>query len=454
MNEVRKIENYLQITEANDTDDLQLFSEHELALLYTKRHEVDSLYCPQLGHWLHYAEGHWQEDSTLKAVDRVRAVCTDPDLLAPKKQLRQLQSARTVQSVEKLARADQRTVAVPEQFDADGWILNTPTGVIDLHTGASRRHRREDYCRKITAVDPGGDCPIWLQFIDRITDHDADLAGFLQRMTGYCLTGSTEEECLFFLFGSGANGKSRFLAAVTGMLNSYARTAPMETFTASNSDRHPTEVAGLQGARLVTAFETEEGRRWAESKIKALTGSDTVAARFMRQDFFQYCPQFKLVLAGNYKPSLRSVNEAARRRFHLIPFRVTIPEPERDKHLGAKLQHEWSGILQWAIEGCLQWQRAGLQPPAAVQNATNEYLLSEDRIGRFISECCQLGPRLYGKTKPLFAAYCRWSEENRERPLSSKEFNEELDRRDFTVQHTEYGNVRPGLALKDSDIDG
>ena len=147
----------------------------------------------------------------------------------------------------------------------------------------------------------------------------------MQRLAGYALTGRTSEHALAFLYGTGANGKTTFLNAITGCAGDYHRTAPIETFTASNSDRHPTDLAGLRGARLVTAIETEEGRRWAESKIKALTGGDQIAARFMRQDFFEYAPQFKLVIAGNHKPGLRTVDEAIRRRFHLVPFTVTIP---------------------------------------------------------------------------------------------------------------------------------
>lgn len=172
--------------------------------------------------------------------------------------------------------------------------------------------------------------------------------------------------------------------AATSCLGDYLQTAPIETFTVSNQDRHPTELARLRGARLVTAMETEEGRRWAESRIKALTGDDPVAARFMRQDFFEYRPQFKLDISGNHKPSLRSVDEAIRRRFNLIPFTVTIPEEERDPELGDKLKAELPGILAWAIQGCLIWQAEGLSPPKAVTEATEAYLQAEDSVSAWI----------------------------------------------------------------------
>ena len=162
----------------------------------------------------------------------------------------------------------------------------------------------------------------------------------MQRVFGYALSGDTSAHALFFLFGTGANGKSVTIDTVAGILNDYHRTAAIETFTASSVERHPTDLAGLRGARLVTAVETEEGRRWAESRIKTLTGGDKIAARFMRQDYFEFSPQFKLVIAGNHKPGLRSVDEAIRRRFHLIPFTVTIPPASRDPQLREKLKAE------------------------------------------------------------------------------------------------------------------
>jgi putative DNA primase/helicase len=166
----------------------------------------------------------------------------------------------------------------------------------------------------------------------------------------------------------------------------------------------------LRGARLVTAIETEEGRRWAESRIKALTGGDKISARFMRQDFFEYVPQFKLIIAGNHKPSLRSVDEAFRRRIHLIPFTVTIPPSERDLDLSEKLKAEWSGILQWMIEGCRQWQERGIDPPEAVRVATAAYLEAEDTFAAWIDECCERDPNAWERTQDLFASWKSWAE--------------------------------------------
>ena len=221
-------------------------------------------------------------------------------------------------------------------------------------------------------------CPRWRRFLDEVTAGDVELQAFLARVAGYGLTGSTREHALFFLYGTGANGKGTFLNTLTGILGDYAQIAGMDTFTESQTDRHPAELAVLRGARVVAAQETDEGRRWAESRIKALTGGDPITARFMRQDFFTYTPQFKLMIAGNHKPGLRNIDEAIRRRFHLLPFTVRIPPEQRDLQLFEALRQEWPAILGWAVRGCLEWQAEGLNPPAAVIEATAEYFDDED----------------------------------------------------------------------------
>src|SRR5262245_24756457 len=205
--------------------------------------------------------------------------------------------------------------------------------MLDLLTGATRPTVPEDYCMKITGckiAPPGTPCPLWLSFLDTVMAGDQELIDYLQRVCGYCMTGYIKEHALFFLYGTGANGKSVFINTLRGIFGSYHTTAPIETFTTTGIASHPTDLAGLMGARLVTAIETEEGRAWAESKLKAITGGDEISARFMRQDFFTFTPQFKLTIAGNHKPRLRSVDEAMRRRFHLIPFAVTLP-PEKTR---------------------------------------------------------------------------------------------------------------------------
>ena len=432
--------------------DAPAFSDEDLALRFAARHALDLRYVAAWGKWLRWADSHWQPDDTLFAFHLARAVCREAAAECNKQKIAAvIASAKTEAAVERLAKADRRLAATSEQWDADPWVLNTPGGVIDLRTGRARSHEPGDHLTKITAVSPGGDCTTWRAFLDRVTAGDRDLAAFMQRMFGYALTGDTSAHALFFLFGTGANGKSVAIDTVSGIMGDYHRTAAVETFTASHTERHPTELAGLRGARLVSAVETEEGRRWAESRIKALTGGDKIAARFMRQDFFEFTPQFKLVIAGNHKPGLRTVDEAIRRRFHLVPFTVTIPPRERDPALKDKLKAEWPGILKWMIEGCLDWQRDGLRPPKAVLDATAAYLDAEDATAAWIDECCIRDPNAWAPSSELFASWKAWADRQGEFAGSSKRFAQNLETRGFTSHRKKTGRGFQGLKIDRSD---
>ena len=290
--------------------------------------------------------------------------------------------------------------------------------------------------------------PPWKSFLWRITGGSEELIDYLQRILGYSLTGITREHALFFAYGTGANGKSVLISTVAGILAEYHKTAPIETFTASNSDRHPTELARLRGARLVTASETEEGRPWAEAKIKALTGGDNIAARFMRQDFFEFTPSFKLLIAGNHMPSLRSVDEAIRRRLHLIPFSVTIPSAERDPRLSEKLREEWPGILAWMIEGCRKWQETGLQVPEIVRSATKSYLDTEDAVGSWIDDCCDRDPQSTETSAALWASWSAWAKKEGEPEGSRKSFSLKLESKGFRSGRSNKSRFFWGLRIR------
>ena len=427
-------------------------SEEDLALRFSKQHRDDLRYTALWGRWSIWDGSRWKRDDTLEVRNLIRALCRQASSGSgdgkAKFQARKIASASTVAAIERLARADRCHAVAVDCWDADPWVLNTPAGIVDLRIGRLRPARQEDYCTKITAASPGGACPLWQEFLDRITARDIELQAFLQRMAGYALTGVTQEHALFFLYGPGANGKSVFIKTISGLMGEYARTAPIETFIASTNERHPTDLAGLMGARLVTASETEDGRRWAESKLKLLTGGDRISARFMRQDFFDFDPQFKLVIAGNHKPSLRSADEAMRRRLHLLPFTVTIPRAERDKKLTEKLRGEWDGILQWMIEGCLAWQRMSLNPPAVVAEATADYFAEEDALGRWIEERCVLGANHCGAVGQLFANWKQWCAQNDEDAGSSKQFSQNLEARGYTRQRAANARRFKGIALR------
>jgi putative DNA primase/helicase len=403
-------------------------TDEALALLFADRHAHELRYVAVWSRWLCYDGTHWTFDDTLHVFSRSRALCREVASKCNKASIaRSIASAKTVAAVVTLARADRRIAATVDQWDGDQWLLNTPAGVIDLQTGKLRPHRAEDHMTKITACGVDVGCPLWLTFLDRITDGDRELQSFLQRWCGYILTGSTREHALAFGYGVGANGKSVFTSTIIGILADYAVTAPIETFTVTGTEQHPTELARLRGARLVVSTETEEGRRWAESKIKMLTGGDRTAARFMRQDFFEYVPQFKLWIVGNHKPGLRSVNEAIRRRFLLIPFNVVIPPAERDKHLIDKLKAEWPGILSWMIAGTLQWQRMGLAPPPVVTDATAAYLESEDAISLWLDECTVADPNAWETNAALFGSWKAWCERTGEYTGTQRRFLQNLE---------------------------
>jgi putative DNA primase/helicase len=426
------------------------FSEEALALRFSRKYEDELRYVAGWGRWMCWDGTRWHEDDTLVVFDRCRAICRRASAEcgdAKERAAMKIAAAQTVAAIERLARADRRHAATVDQWDADPWLLNTPTGTVDLRTGETLKPCRHDYITRITAAGPGGDCPQWIKFLDRITGGDRELQSFLQRVVGYALTGSTRENALFFLYGSGANGKSVFLTTLAGLLGEYARTAPIEAFIASNNEHHPTDLAGLRGARLVTAVETEDGRRWAESKLKALTGGDRIAARFMRQDFFEFTPQFKLLIAGNHKPGLRTVDEAMRRRFNLVPFSTTIPPQERDAELSEKLRPEWGGILQWAVSGCLEWQREGLNAPAAVRDATAAYLANEDSVGRWFEEHCVADPRAWTSSSSLFSNWKAWCAQAGEKEGSQRKFSQDLETRGFVPQRNRTGRGFLGISL-------
>lgn len=415
--------------------------EDRLALAFAEKYASNLRYVAAWGQWFSWDGTRWVLYDTLHTFDRVRRLCRDISTKT---------SAQTVAAVERLARADRRLAATADQWDASPWLLNTPSGVVDLRAGQARPHCPDDYLIKITAVGPDASCsiPIWIKFLDRVTGRDVELSAFISRILGYGLTGETREHSMFFAYGSGANGKSVLTATAAGIMGDYHTTAPIETFVATSQERHPTDLAGLRGARLVTVTETEGGRRWAEAKIKTLTGGDRISARFMRQDFFEFMPQFKLWIAGNHKPHLRSVDEAIRRRFHLIPFTVTIPPAERDQLLAEKLKAEWPGILSWMIEGCAEWQREGLHPPRAVTSATEDYFESEDAVGAWIEDCCERRLDSWERTKTLYASWKEWAETAGEPIGTCKRFVQALESRGFCHQRRHEGRGIEGLSIK------
>lgn len=438
-------------TAASGAASLIPYSEDAIAAAFARRHSSDLRHVAAWGRWLAWDGVRWRVDDTLAAFDLARRACRHAAVGAEQtNRSTKLASAQTVVAIERLARSDRRLAATAAQWDADPWQLNTPGGIVDLRTGDVGPNRPDAFCSKVTAVAPdfGIECPCWEQFLQTVFDADHELIGYVQRVAGYALTGSTREHALFFAYGTGGNGKSVFLNTLAGILGDYAKTAPMSTFTAAATDAHPTDLAMLRGARLVTASETEEGRRWAEARIKALTGGDPIQARFMRQDFFEFVPQFKLLIAGNHRPGLRSIDEAMRRRFHLVPFTVTIPPERRDPDLQAKLKAEWPAILAWAISGCLEWQQGGLQPPGAVRHASEAYLESEDAVAAWLEEETEAEARSWERAGDLYASWRSWADRAGEHPGSQKRLAQALEGRGLIPERRSDGRGYRGVRLR------
>jgi putative DNA primase/helicase len=434
------------------TDNAPPFSEEAIALDLASRQAEALRFVSEWGKWFCWDGTCWREDKTRKVFSISRALCRETAATVNKpSESKKIASAKTRAAVVSLASEDLRLVATVDQWDTDPWLLNTPGGVVDLRTGKLREHRAEDYMTQQAAVAPGGDCPMWKKFMYEITGGDSLLQDYLQRVAGYSLTGTTHEQELFFLYGPGNNGKTVFIKILSGVLGDYHRGSSIETFTVSQVERHPTELAGLRGARLVTAAETEEGRRWAEARIKELTGGDKISARFMRQDFFEFYPQFKLLFSGNHMPTLRAVNKAITRRFNRILFGVIIPDERVNPHLADELlAQEGPGILAWFIEGCLAWQREGLNPPAAVTAATDEYLESQDVLGEWLEECCDVGGSYFATRDELFDSWKQWAQDRNEWVGSMKTFLPKLDDRGFKRDRFKGERGFRGLQLKPS----
>jgi len=388
-------------------------TEDGIALAFAAEFQDDLRFDHHSGHWHQWDGVRWRKEETRLAFDWARTTCRTlaQSVKADGKLAAILGRASTAGAVERFAQADRAVAVTSEIWDRDPFLLGTPGGTVDLRTGGLNPAKQSDLITKICAVIPAEtpDCPLWLKFLEEVTRGDREMVRFIRQWLGYTLTGDTREHALLFVFGPGGNGKSVLLNTVSGILGDYCRVAAMETFTASNSDRHPTDLAMLQGARMVCASETEEGRAWAESRIKQLTGGDRIAARFMRQDFFEFQPQFKLTIIGNNKPVLRNVDEAARRRINMLPFVHKPPVP--DKALEQKLRAEWPAILRWMIEGCMIWQKTGLAPPQAVIDATNKYLESEDAIASWIADRCECKASYQDTSAKLFASWKSWAEQ-------------------------------------------
>ncbi len=423
----------------------QPFSDDALARSFSDTHTGRLVFVPSWSRWLCWEKHRWVFDDTLAVFDRVRTLCREKATQIEGSNGKRVASAQTIAAVERLARSDPRHARRPDDFDADAWALNTPDGVVDLKTGKLRHHGDGEMLTKVAGAIPGGDCPRWRRFLAEITKDDADLISYIQKWVGYSLTGDTREQALIFVCGPGGNGKSVLLNTVAAILGDYAKTAMADVFTANRSEQHPTHVASLLGARMVNVTETEEGHAWAESRIKSLTGGDKISARFMRGDPFEFQPQFKLWIAGNHRPVLNNPDPAMRRRLHLVPLTFVPKQP--DQQLQATLRAELPGILAWAVEGCLAWQREGLVMPAIVRATVEDYFAEQDTLSAWLAKRCDVSPDATTPSRALFEDWRRYAATRGEAQRTEKWFSEGLQRH-YPKKRTNAGVVFVGVLLK------
>lgn len=311
-----------------------------------------------------------------------------------------------------------------EHLDNEPYLFKCANGTVHLQTGELIPDEKKHLITKLSPVEylPDVKAPTWERFLNDIFDGDTDVISFVQRASGYSLTGETKEQCFFFNYGTGANGKSTFLNTILSIVGDYGRQTDPDLLVVKGDSTHPTGLTDLQGIRFASSIEVEEGRRFAEVIIKQLTGGDTITARKMHQDFFSFRPTHKIWLAANHKPNIRGTDHAIWRRVRLIPFEVTFAAEEQDHDLPEKLKTEYPGILRWLVEGAVAWYANGLQPPGRVIEATGEYRKEMDTLANFVSAKCILNPVASTTQSELYACYKKWAEEVGEYCFSSKMF--------------------------------
>jgi P4 family phage/plasmid primase-like protien len=405
---------------------------------FIAQHGANVRYCYAWSRWLAWSGLRWERDESGRihrlAKETVRGIYQEAAAAPAEDRRKDLakHAARSeaeakIRAMLELAKSE--VPISPDELDAAPWLLNVPNGTLDLRTGELREHRREDLLTKMAGAGyhPGAEAPLWTATLERVLPSPA-LRTFFKKLCGYAITGDVSEHILAVLYGTGANGKSTSLNALLEAAGDYGMQSAPDLLVAKKG-AHPTEVADLFGKRLVASIEVEDGRRLAESLVKQLTGGDKVRARRMRQDFWQFDPTHKVFMAVNHKPEVRGTDTAIWRRIRLIPFTETIPPGEQDKKLPEKLRGELSGILAWAVEGCLEWQREGLQAPEEVRKATGQYRSEMDVIGVFLQDECEIGPNYREPFTTVYKRYEEWCEEGGERAETRRKFNARLKER-------------------------
>jgi putative DNA primase/helicase len=430
----------------------------------TARRFVDSYgqrfrYFADARRWLVYDHGVWTEDpdrisaraaAEQVARDMLRQAAAEPDTDRAKALAQDARRTMTARKLDAMLDVSEPHLAVrADDLDADPWLLNVANGVVDLRTGDLLDHNPKYLLTRQAraAFDQDATAPTWRTFLAKV---QPDLRAFLARLSGLALVGHQREHLLPIAYGTGSNGKSTFYGALGRALGSYAGKIDVSVLVGRGSDRTNAtpELMALRGLRLVVADEPEAGARLREAQIKAMTGGDKIVARPLYGDPIEFDPSHLLTLVTNHRPEVSGSDEGIWRRLLLIPWSVEIPKDERDLDLPAKLAAELDGVLTWAVNGYLDWQRQGLDPPAEVQAATETYRSEQDHLAAFIEDVCVTGSSVRVKTGKLRGAYEEWCKRSGIDPKAASVFWSDLTEKGFPPGKSDGGRIRKGIALK------
>jgi putative DNA primase/helicase len=429
-------------------------TENALARAFVKRNQDRLRFCQSTGKWHLWSGCAWRPDEARLVFGEVGDLCREVARrpgIDPKTRT-SLERASTSAGAERFAQSHGLMAVTSKIWDADPWRLGTPGGTVDLRTGKLSPSNPDDYITKLAAVAPDekAHCKLWRKFLSEITQRDKELIRFFQQWYGSSLTGDTRDQAFVFIYGPGGNGKSVMNNVIRWILGNYAVTATMALFTASPQERHTTDLAMLDGARMVTAAETQRGRKWDEQLLKQMTGGDQITARFLYRDNTSFVPQFKPTIIGNHKPIIETVDDAMKRRTNIAPVTWKPPPEAKDLDLENKLRAEGPGILRWLIEGCLDWQKNGLVKPKIVLDETAEYFETADTFAQWARERCVLGPKEKDTPAMLLINHNEWLEANSERQISRTQFKASIERQAGLRYKTVNGqNVVEGIRLLD-----
>jgi putative DNA primase/helicase len=368
------------------------------------------------------------------------------------KHLIKSESFRRIQALVGLLKMSKDIKVSDDELDTDNYLFNVNGITLNLKNGKGFPPEPTNLITKRSKFiyDKDAKCPTWDMFLLQIFNKDTDLIRFVQKAMGYSLSGDVREQCLFILWGTGANGKSTFLNVLQELFGDYACTTGTETFMKKTSEQS-NDLARLKGMRLVTTTEIEQGKAISESLIKQITGGDMITARFLYGEFFSFAPTFKIFMATNHKPKIRGADNGIWRRIKMIPFTVTIPPQQRDGDLGKKLLAENSGILNWLIQGFKMWKKEGLKDePDAIKNANEEYRFDMDSVGTFIADCLEIDATLKWRlhTKLLYETYLKWCAKNNERAMCQKNLAIRMQEKGFKRMATNGQRVWLGLVIR------